>query len=138
MPETNTTPPSVHTPITDANPTAAEMLKGVCVTSSDSTPPIAANGKNRQHQQRVPERIERREQKSQNDQQADRENDGEPPLFFAASCHIRRPIPGDSPPAGALSGPGAILHVLNRAGKIAAAHAEFHGNVACGHFRDRS
>ena len=69
MPETNTTPPSVHTPITDANPTAAEMLNGVCVTRSDSTPPMSAERKNRQHQQRVAERIERREQQRQNDQQ---------------------------------------------------------------------
>ena len=50
MPETKTTPPSVQTPITDANPTAAEMLNGVPVMSSDSTPPMAANGSIDQHQ----------------------------------------------------------------------------------------
>src|SRR5438132_3512679 len=44
MPATKTKPPRVATPITDAKPTAAEMLKGVCETSRASTPPATPKG----------------------------------------------------------------------------------------------
>ncbi len=57
-----TTPPSVHTPITEAKPTAAEMLKGVCVTSSESTPPVSPKGSMANTKQRVAQGIESGEQ----------------------------------------------------------------------------
>ena len=44
MRETRITPPRTETPNNEMNPTAAEMLKLVRVTSSDVKPPMSASG----------------------------------------------------------------------------------------------
>ena len=59
MPATKTNPPSVATPITDAKPTAAEMLKGVREMQKRQNTAGDAERQNRQHSQRIADGIER-------------------------------------------------------------------------------
>jgi len=45
IPERKTTAASVATPMSEVKPTAAEMLKEVCVIRSAKIPPVAQNGR---------------------------------------------------------------------------------------------